>query len=224
MKLMIIFLLLTVIVVIGTCVYLYKIKKKENRKRNTHIKKMKDIFDIRVKESIMYIEKYNCFSVILELGNIDYHMLADDEQESIENVLTQTMLALDGPIQFFSTTENIDTSKIIDEIRKNKTNKEQVNEYKEKMIKYLEDIMKRDISVVKNYAVISYVGKTENAANELNRKIGVLKSNFMKIKITCTILNDDKIYNLLFRELNKNSSVKKLNLYKEGENLYVEKA
>ena len=185
---------------------------------------MKDIFDIRVKESIMYIEKYNCFSVILELGNIDYHMLADDEQESIENVLMQTMLALDGPIQFFSTTENIDTSKIIDEIRKNKTNKEQINEYKEKMIKYLEDIMKREISVVKNYAVISYVGKTENAVNELNRKIGVLKSNFMKIKITCTILNDDKIYNLLFRELNKNSSVKKLNLYKEGENLYVEKA
>lgn len=59
MKLMIIFLLLTVIVVMGTCVYLYKIKKKENRKRNAHIKKMKDIFDIRVKESIMYIEKYN---------------------------------------------------------------------------------------------------------------------------------------------------------------------
>ena len=46
-------------------------------------------------------------------------MLSNSEQDSIENVLIQTALAIDFPVQFFSTKVFIDTSIVISLIKKN---------------------------------------------------------------------------------------------------------
>lgn len=54
----------------------------------------------------------NRYSNVIKLGNIDYNMLSNSEQDSIENVLIQTALAIDYPIQFFSTTEFIVQAKL----------------------------------------------------------------------------------------------------------------
>jgi len=229
-----IFLVLTVISVIATAIYLnYKKKninnslkqpaskeiKEKRRKKNK--KQLSDILEMKIKDNIIVLG--NRYSTVIRLGNIDYNMLSASEQEAIENVLTQTVLAIDYPIQFFSTTEFIDTSKVISLIQQNRTQNAKIQEYQDYLIEYLQNLMEnRTISVIKNYAVISYDGLYENAIEELNRKAVSFKGNLLRAKIECEILTEDELYNLIYRELNKNSALDISNL-KKGGNLYVEK-
>lgn len=79
------------------------------------------------------------------------------------------------------------------------------------------------VSIIKNYVVISYDGLYKNAINELDRKYLLLKNNLLRAKITCNILSQNELYNLIYRELNKNSTLKIDNFLQGGENLYVGK-
>ena len=151
-------------------------------------------------------------------------MLSNNEQDAIESILIQTALTIDYPIQFFSTTEYIDTSKVVSLIAENKTENEKVQEYKNYLAEYLQNLMEnRSISVVKNYAIISYDGLYENAVEELSRKSTAFKGNLLRAKIVCEILDEDELYNLIYRELNKNSALNISNLKKGEKNLYVGK-
>ncbi len=235
MIIMFIFLFLTIAFVIGTAVYLNYKKKtiisnnKQNPKNDTkekskkrHKKQLTDIFDIKIKDNIVCLG--NRYSNIIRLGNIDYNMLSDAEQSAIENVLIQTALAIDYPVQFFSTTEFIDTSKVISLLKENKSNNFKIKEYKDYLIDYLQTLMEnRTISIIRNYAIISYDGLYKNAIEELNRKSIAFTGNLLRAKIMCEILNEDEIYNLIYRELNKNSGLNISKLKKGGKNLYVGK-
>lgn len=235
MIIMFIFLFLTVAFIVGTAIYLNRKKKsvnsniKQESKNNTNEKPKKsnkkqlvDIFEMKIKDNIICLG--NRYSTIIRLGNIDYNMLSNSEQYAIENILIQTVLAIDYPVQFFSTTEFIDTCKVISLLKANKTSNFKINEYKEYLIEYLHNLMEnRSISVVKNYAIISYDGLYENAIDELNRKALSFTTNLSRAKIMCEILNEDELYNLIYRELNKNSNMNISNLKKGGENLYVGK-
>ena len=234
MVIMIIFLVLTVLFVIGTAIYLNNKKKNVNAPKHSidtkdknadkndkkGKKQLTDILQIKIKDNIICLG--NRYSNVIRLGNIDYNMLSNSEQDSIENVLIQTALAIDFPVQFFSTTEFIDTSKVISLIKKNKTSNVKIREYKEYLIDYLQNLMEnRTISVVKNYAIISYDGLFEDAQTELIRLCNSFKSNLLRAKIQTELLGKIDLYNLIFRELNKNSKVKLENI--GGENLYVGK-
>lgn len=236
MLIMSIFLILTFIMVIGTLLYVSNKKNiivrgikdntinvKENKKSKSESKKqLKDILDVKIKDSIILFGTR--YSSIIKLGNIDYNMLSDSEQEGIENVLIQTALSIDYPIQFFSTTEYIDTSKVIQKIKENKIDNKKIQEYQKALIDYLDNLMKnRSISVINNYAIISYDGYYENAIEELNRRVSSFKGNLLRAKVQCEILKENDIYNLFYRELNKNS-YSKIDLLKGGcDKIYVEK-
>lgn len=237
MVVMVIFLVLSVALVIGTAIYLNYKKKHINRnvtqisnqstneKGNKKTKKqLANILQIEIKDNIVCLG--NRYSNIIRLGNIDYNMLSTHEQDSIESILIQTALSIDYPVQFFSTTEFIDTSKVVSLIKQNNNshNNFKIREYKEYLISYLENLMEnRTISVVKNYAIISYDGTYENAIEELNRKSLSFKGNLLRAKIVCEILNKDEINNLIYRELNKNFS-QNISYLQEGvKNLYVGK-
>ncbi len=235
MIIMIIFLFLTLILIICTACYLnYKKKSintsikqsfssdKKEIKKSRSKKKISNILNVKINDNIICLG--NRYSIILKLGNIDYNMLSNSEQEAVENILIQSSLAIDFPIQFFSTTEYIDTSKVIALLKQNKTKNYKVNEYKTHLIEYLESLMENhSISVVTNYAIISYDGLYENAVDELTRKANSFKNNLSRAKIICQILTEDEIYNLIYRELNKNSA-SNISLLKEGgKNLYVGK-
>lgn len=227
MIIMIIFLVLSTLLIIFTAIYL---KRKNNKIKNTYTEKIKkhknkklaDILEIKIKDNIIY--KDNRFSNIIRLGNIDYNMLSEKEQNSVESVLMQTVLSIDYPIQFFTTTEFVDTSKVIEIIKQNKPNNTCIKEYQNHLINYLNNLMEnRTITIVKNYAIISYDGNFQNALEELNRKTLLFKSNLLRANISCEVLDEDELYNLIYRELNKNSSLKIDTLKKGGENLYVSK-
>lgn len=235
MIIMFVFLALTVVFVVGTVIYLNRKKnnvnnnlkqesssktKEKSSKKNK--KQLADIFKIKIKDNIICLG--NRYSNIIKLGNIDYNMLSNSEQDAIENVLVQTALAIDYPVEFFSTTEFIDTSKVISLLKSNKTSNFKIDEYKEYLIEYLQNLMEnRTISVVKNYVIISYDGLYENAIEELNRKSLSFTANLLRAKIVCEILNEDEIYNLIYRELNKNSTLNVSLLKEGGKNLYVGK-
>ena len=223
MIIMIIFLVLTVIFVIGTVIYLNNKKKNinapkhsaetkdENKNNKKGKKQLNDILQIKIKDNIICLG--NRYSIVVRLGNIDYNMLSISEQDSIENVLIQTALAIDFPIQFFSTTEFMDTSKVISLIKQNKSSNVRIREYKQYLIDYLQNLMEnRTISVVKNYAIISYDGTYDKALEELNRKSLPFTSNLLRAKIVCETLSEDELYNLIYRELNKNSAINVSNL------------
>lgn len=235
MVVMIIFLLLSIILVIFTAIYLTRKKKiinnnikqtsneyiKEKRKNKTK-KQLADILNIKIKDNIICLG--NRYSLVIRLGNIDYNMLSNSEQEVVESILVQSALAIDFPIQFFSTTEYIDTSKTIALLKQTNTKNIKVQEYKDYLIEYLQNLMdNKAISIVKNYAIISYDGMYENAIEELNRKSSLFKANLLRTNIICETLSENELYNLIYRELNKNSVIN-ISLLKEGvKNLYVGK-
>lgn len=231
MILMTVFLVLTLVFIIVTSIYLNNKKKninsdikpnqkQENNKNSKN--KLSDILNIKISGNIISLG--NRFSEVIKLGNIDYNMLSIREQDAIENILIQSALSIDYPIQFFSTTEFIDTSKVVALLKKNSIQNSKIEEYKKYLINYLESLMEnRNISVVKNYAIISYDGTYENAIEELNRKVMSLKGSLLRATIVCEVLNEDELYNLIYRELNKNSTINAGNLKKGGKNLYVGK-
>lgn len=235
MAIMILFLVLTVAFVIGTIIYLNYKKKNVNTKikqsspiqaqekgKKATKKQLTDLLEFKIKDNMICLG--NRYSYVIRLGNIDYNMLSNQEQDSIESILIQTVLAIDFPVQFFSTTEFIDTSKIISLIKQNKTKNPKVHEYKSYLVDYLENLMEnRSISVVKNYAIISYDGLYENAVSELDRKSNLFKGNLLRAKIVCSTLSEDDLYNLIYRELNKNSALSINPLKEGGKNLYVGK-
>lgn len=235
MAIMILFLILTVMFIIGTVIYLNYKKKNINSKikqssplelqtkgeRKTK-KQLTNLLEFNIKDNMICL--VNRYSYVVKLGNIDYNMLSNQEQDAIESILIQTALAIDYPVQFFSTTEFIDTSKITALIKQNKTENPKVQEYKEYLVDYLENLMEnRSVSVVKNYAIISYDGLYENAVRELERKSNSFKGNLLRAKIVCETLSEDELYNLIYRELNKNSAINISPLKEGGNNLYVGK-
>jgi len=176
MIIMIIFLFLTIVMILCTAYYLDYKKKSLNKPKNSKTttleqketsknnskKKLSDILEIKIKDNIINLG--NRYSVILKLGNIDYNMLSNSEQNAVEDVLMQSALAIDYPIQFFTTTEYIDTTKVVSLLKQNKSKNPKITEYKNYLIEYLNNLMEnRTISVVKNYAVISYDGFYDNA-------------------------------------------------------------
>lgn len=232
---MFLFLGLTVGFVIFTAIYLNKKKnnatfdkstkdKQNNKINNRKTKKhLSDILNMKIKDNIIYSN--NRYSYVVQLGSIDYHILSNKEQETIENILIETVLSIDYPIQFFTTTEYIDTSKIIDTIKHNKPKNWHIREYQENLINYLNYLMEnRSISVIKNYAIISYYGNSyKDAVEELNRDALSFKQSILRANISCEILSENDLYNLIYRELNKNSNPKVDNLMEGGKNLYVGK-
>lgn len=235
MIVMIIFFALSVVFIIGTAIYLNfkkkenntnnkaKIKNTEEKKQKTNRKKqLSDILQLKIKDNIIRLD--NRYSSIIKLGNIDYNMLSVSEQDTIENILIQTALSIDYPIQFFTTTEFIDTSKVIKTIKQNTPKSIYMRNYQNYLINYLQNLMEnRLISVVKNYVIISYDGPYENAKEELSRHLSSFKLSLIRANIACDILDENELYNLIYRELNKNSHLKIDHLMEGGKNLYVGK-
>lgn len=231
MKFTMILIVLSIIFLLGAIIYSNFRRNKNNsnlpkqnfeKDKSKSNKNIADILDIQIIGN--FVKCGNRYSCILRLGNIDYNMLSDDEQETIENVLIQTALSINYPIQFYNTTETIDTSKIINEMKDNELDSYNANKYKDYMINYLKNLMdNRNITVLRNYAIISYDGLFEDAKVELIRLCSSFKSNLLRAKIQTEILDEKELYNLIFRELNKNTKVNFDFMMEGGQKLYVGK-
>ena len=215
----IIFLFFSFAVILITAIYL---KRKDKLKRNIYkikgkrnLKTLWEIEDIR--DNIIVSGNKN--TIIMKIGNVDYHLLSEKEQNKLELNLVEIAKTIKYPLQFFSTTEFIDTTNIINEIKNsisNKDNKKLV-EYGKEIIKYLSKMMdNHNLYIRKNYVIVSFIGNFEKAKQELNTIYENLRFNLLNSKIGLELLEDIDIVELLHRELNKNTTTKLTKIIEKG--------
>lgn len=219
MVISIVFAVLSVIVIVFTAIYLSRknsIKiNVQKRKGKKNLKTLWDIDDI--KNEVIISGSKN--TIIMRIGSIDYHLLSEKEQNVLESNLIEIAKTIKYPLQFFSTTEFVDTTDVINDIKENIADKDnrKLIEYGNEMIKYLSNMMEnKNLYVRKNYVLLSVTGNYEKSRLELLSTYESLRFNLLNAKIGLEVLNDYEIVELLHRELNKNTTTKIQDVLKEG--------
>ena len=197
---------------------MYNLQTEEKYKLKKQRKNIKTIWGIEeIKDGILTVN--NKHSIIIELGSIEYKLLNDEEQNNIDNSLIKLAKTFTNQTQFFSTIEKIDTTDKIETIKENIEKQKNINikAYGESIIEYLDNIMQEDnLYVRKNYLIVTSNEAFEKAERELKEYYEDLKYSFAGIKVTVRLLEDIDIIELIYRELNKNSSEQIGNIIKEG--------
>lgn len=197
---------------------MYNLRTEEKSKLKKQRKNIKTIWGIEeIKDGILTVN--NKHSIIIELGSIEYKLLNDEEQNNIDNSLIKLAKTFTNQTQFFSTIEKIDTTDKIETIKENIEKQKNINikAYGESIIEYLDNIMQEDnLYVRKNYLIVTSNEVFEKAERELKEYYEDLKYSFAGIKVTVRLLEDIDIIELIYRELNKNSSEQIGNIIKEG--------
>ena len=187
---------------------MYNLRTEEKSKLKKQRKNIKTIWGIEeIKDGILTVNSKH--SIIIELGSIEYKLLNDEEQNNIDNSLIKLAKTFTNQTQFFSTIEKIDTTDKIETIKENIEKQKNINikAYGESIIEYLDNIMQEDnLYVRKNYLIVTSNEAFEKAERELKEYYEDLKYSFAGIKVTVRLLEDIDIIELIYRELNKNSS------------------
>lgn len=194
----------------------------KGKKQKSEIKDIWGIEDIR---NGMIKLKSGYYRMIAGLGSIDYYLLSDKEQNVIEDLLMQSCLSFQFPVQFLSTTEIVDTHKIIDEMKFAFNNNEllakntKLKEYADNLSNYLEAITeKKEMCIRKSYAIIcsDYHTDDNKAYQELVQRMTIFQNTMMRAKINTYVLTTGEIIDLLHRELNRESPIKPSQIIKAG--------
>ena len=219
MVISIVFAVLSVIVIVFTAIYLSRKKSiKTNVQKRKGKKNLKTLWDIDdIKNEVIISGSKN--TIIMRIGSIDYHLLSEKEQSVLESNLIEIAKTIKYPLQFFSTTEFVDTTDVINDIKENIADKDnrKLIEYGNEMIKYLSNMMEnKSLYVRKNYVLLSVTGNYEKSRLELLSTYESLRFNLLNAKIGLEVLNDYEIVELLHREFNKNTTTKIQDVLKEG--------
>lgn len=158
-------------------------------------------------------------AIIIELGGIEYSLLNEEEQNHIDDALTNLAKTFTYQTQFFSTVDKIDTANKIQEIKENleKQKNEKTKQYGQSIIRYLESIMEEEnLYVKKNYLIISSSNDKNKVRKELNEIYNNIKYTLNNVKIITKLLDEEEIIELIYKELNKNSYEKIKNIVNKG--------
>lgn len=224
MGITIFFMFISVVVIIGTTIYVkknnrfYNFRPEEKTNLKKQKKNIKEIWGIElIKDGVITVQGQH--SIIIEMGSIEYRLLNEMEQESIDNALINISKTMAYKMQFFSTVVKVDTREKIDEIKENmqKQKNTKMIEYGEAIIEYLEDIMQEeDLYVRKNYLIVSSFEAREKAEYNLKEFYQNLKYGLSNIKVNTKLLTDAGIIELLHREFNKDATENIEKIVKEG--------
>lgn len=224
MGITIFFILISIVVSISTTIYVkknnafYNFKPKEKSSIKRLKKSIKEIWGINlIKDNIITAQGQH--SIIIELGSIEYKLLNEKEQESIDTALINISKTMSYRMQFFSTIVKVDTSEKVEEIIDNmqKQKNEKMIDYGRSIIEYLENIMQEeDLYVRKNYLIITSCEERTKSEANLKEFYNNLKYGLSNIKISAKLLTDAGIIELLYRELNKDSTENIEDIVKKG--------
>jgi hypothetical protein len=169
------------------------------------------------------------YRALLKIGPIDYHIMNENEQYSIESVLMSCAMAIGFHVQLFSTAELVDTKSCALAIRSfmgpQQNLPEKMVEYGLNMHSYLSLMMQnRNIHNRPRYIAVSYYTPDgfEKANSELQRRSQMLVDNLRRAKITAEILSSEQVLDLLYRFNNRGRVMKPSEAVAEGtRDLYV---
>jgi hypothetical protein len=163
------------------------------------------------------------YRTLLKIGPIDYHLMNENEQYSIESVLMSCAMALGFRIQLFSTAELVDTKSSASAIRSfmesQQNPSEAMLEYGLNMYSYLSSMMQnRNVHNRPRYIAVSYYTPDgfDKARNELRRRAQVLVDNLRRAKITADMLSSEQVLDVLYRFNNRGRVMKPSDAVVEG--------
>jgi hypothetical protein len=152
------------------------------------------------------------YRMLLKIGPIDYHIMNEDEQYSIESVLMSSALAISFPVQLFSTTELVDTKNCAQAIRSFIEHEGGQNlpvtmiEYGVHMYAFLTSMMQnRSVHNRPRYIAVSYHTPDgfAKAREELLRRARIITNNLRGAKINADLLSSEQVLDVLFRFCNR---------------------
>lgn len=208
-----IFILAGIVFMIGTLIY---VKNKNNLQEITKtdksdMKKVKktlsNLWGIdEIDNQLVSINKKQ-HSIIIELESIEYSLLQDNEQSSVDRELVSIAQMLKFPIQFLEIKQQVKMDEAIENIKINTINSNNnIKEYGKQIIKQLEDLQReQNLFERKNYMIISSFNKRKTAEIELKEFYQVLRYHLMNIKIATRLLKDMEILELIYEQLHKES-------------------
>jgi len=196
----------------------------KNRKQKADMRHIWQIQDIR--NGIIYLQK-NLFATIVKLGSIDVRLLSEEEQNTIEDILIKTIIALPNPFKFIVLTSSVDTSNIIENIYVNAIENDTPMTIKSlagETINYLESMMhNKSIYTRENYIVLfSTERDVEKAYSELNRLAEFIITQMNGAKIKAEKLTSEQEIDFIFRFLNNKNHKPSSSIKSGAFSLYVD--
>jgi hypothetical protein len=169
------------------------------------------------------------YRTLLKIGPIDFHIMNENEQYSIESVLMGCAMALGFRVQLFSTTELVDTKNCTSAIRSFLESQQHCPEamlkYGLNMYSYLDSMMQnRTLHNRPRYIAVSFYTPDglEKASSELQRRTQVLVNNLRRARITVDVLSSEQVLDVLFRFNNRGRVMKPSEAVTDGaRDLYV---
>lgn len=184
--------------------------------------KLQDLFDIASigDDNIIHMISGNGMRVIFTISTPDIYLLNEDEQHAFENSLLQVALSLEFPIQFFTATRKIETTKPSERLKVtiNSTDSfvsDNLRQYARMLSMQLEGIeQNRKINEIKNYFIlgVNNIFDDKRARNQLEARIETVVKGFTQSKIKIELLERDKVLQLLSDILNKGDNISVKNL------------
>lgn len=163
------------------------------------------------------------YARVFYLSSQDIDLMSEAEQEALELNLIAAMRALDCPVQFFTTTQRIDTAhqvREIDQFLKDPavTVPETLRDYCSNLKTALENLQKRkELVVRKSYMVIWVQEQNEKVAFEkLDQRIKNTVALLKKANFKISQLTLPEVLQLLGDELNKGQIFKVEDAIKSG--------
>ncbi|MTI80055.1 MAG: hypothetical protein FH758_04080 [Firmicutes bacterium] len=231
-----IFFVLTLIVVIATPFILKYQKQKmlggkygksdkgdneDTKKSKKKSRNLQDIWNVKDIQDGVIITDDDYYRMIIRIGSLDYYLMSEGEQTSVEDVLISLAISLNFPIQTFTTTELVDTKNSMTTMynRLNEPLTDQMRSYIINSIEYLDEMMQnRSVHIRRSYIVISIneVESLQKATAELYRRAETILSQLSRCGIKCEMLNSEGITNLLYRVFNRSRTTNPSDLVAAG--------
>lgn len=192
--------------------------KTRGGKKKFDLKEIWDIEDIKNDVVVLTGGRYRA---LVRMGSVDYHLMSEPEQHSVESALMSLSLALGFPVQTLVTTEMVDAKQLIAEIYGNAGGDApaELKKYAAHMAQYLESIMQdRAVYSRRSYAVVfnDTAEPAARARSELMRRAGVLAESLSRAGVTAELLKTGEIVDLLHGMLNRGRTARPSELVAAG--------
>ncbi|ADQ06059.1 conserved hypothetical protein [Caldicellulosiruptor hydrothermalis 108] len=186
------------------------IQKVDDR---NHLKRLLEIKNI-LPDGTVVMDNFR-YVRIFGLSSQDFDLMSEAEQEAFELSLMSLMRALDVPVQFFITTQRVETTQQVNEIdgfltQNTATINESLKKYCEMLKNELLQLQKqKDMYVRKSFVSIWVREQNEKVAFEkLNDRTKKIISLFKNAGIKIYQLSMPEVLQLLHDEFNKNKIFK----------------
>ena len=208
-----IFLGLSVIVIIGTVVFMKREQRGGSqtalpRKGEKRTKRASDLWGVKtIKKGVLCLENNN-YNLICRLSSADYALLSAVEQDNIEEAAIAALKQISFPIKIIYTAQSVDTEKIAEQLRQAEPLTPILGEFAQEKANFLEAIMAdRAANARHAYLVIPFASNKsfEHVLAELQARLSDLAQGLKAARLKVEILDSYAVLDLLSHLLRPNA-------------------